>query len=65
MDGPRDYHIKSNKNNHITYMWNLKKNATSELMHKNRNRVTEFEDKFTAPKGERSRWGRNKLGVWD
>ena len=37
MDRPRDYHTKWNKRErqiYITYMWNLKKNDTSELMYK-------------------------------
>ena len=41
MDGPRDYHTKWSKSDRerqisyaITYMWNLKKNDTNELIYK-------------------------------
>ena len=38
MDRPKDYHTKwrkSEKNEyHITYVWNLKKNDTNELIYK-------------------------------
>ena len=44
MDGPRDYHSKSDGDYHdksdrerqiyITYMWNLKKHDTNELIYK-------------------------------
>ena len=37
LDRPRDDHTKWNKRErqiYITYMWNLKKNDTSELMYK-------------------------------
>ena len=39
MDGPRGYHIKWSKSERqisydITYMWNLKKNDTNELIYK-------------------------------
>lgn len=36
----------------ITYMWNLKKNYTNELMYKTKNRLTDTEKKFTVTKGE-------------
>ena len=40
MDGPRDYHIKWSKSDRerqisdVTYMWNLKKSDTNELIYK-------------------------------
>ena len=41
MDGPRDYYTKYSKSEKerkisydITYMWNLKNNATNELIYK-------------------------------
>ena len=44
-------------------MWNLKYNTT-ELTYKNRNRLTDIENKLTVTKRERG-WGREKLGLWD
>ena len=41
MDGPGDYHAEQSKSDRegltsydITYMWNLKKNCTNDLIHK-------------------------------
>ena len=46
-------------------MWNLKKKKkdTDKLIHKNRNRPTDTENKLTVAK--RKGWGSDKLGVWD
>ena len=62
MDGPRDHHTKWNKSErtrkilyNITYMWHVKKNYF-----KNRNKLTNIENKLMATKV-----GRDKLGVWD
>ena len=57
MDGPRDYHTKQSKSErrqilYITYMWNLKKNDTYELIYKMGTRVTDIENKFMVTKGE-------------
>ena len=46
----------------ITYIWNLK-NSRNELIYKNRNRLTDIENKLTVTKGEVGE--RDKLGVWD
>ena len=42
-------------------MWTLKNN-TNESVYKNRNRLTDIENKLMVTKGE---VGRDKLGVWD
>ena len=48
----------------IAYMWNLKKkNDTDKLIHKNRNRPTDIENKLTLAKGKG--WGSEKSGVLD
>ena len=47
----------------IAYMWNLKKNDTDKLIHKNRNRPTDIENKLTLAKEKG--WGSDKSGVWD
>ena len=54
MDGARDYHTKWNKSEKeisydITYMWNLKKKDTNELIYK-----TEIDSKneFTVARGK-------------
>ena len=68
MGGPRDYHTKWSKSERerqiydIAYVWNLK-NGTNELIYKTE-RVTDVENKLMVTKGE-SRWGRDKLSVWD
>ena len=56
MDGPRDYHTKWSKSERerqipydITYRWNLKSD-TNYL--KNRNRLTDIENKLMVTKGE-------------
>ena len=68
MDGPRDYHTKWSKSDRerqisygIIYMWNLKKNDTSELICKTEI-DSQIENKLMVNKGERER---GKLGVWD
>ena len=40
-----------------------KKKDTDKLIHKNRNRPTDTENKLTVAK--RKGWGSDKLGVWD
>ena len=59
MDGSREYHTKWSKSAKerqilydITYMYNLKCN-TKEIILKNRNRLTDIEDKLMVTKGER------------
>ena len=61
IDGPRNYHTTWNMPESvrqiscdITYMWKLKKkDDTDELIYKNRNRLTDIENKFLVAKGER------------
>ena len=48
----------------ITYMSNLKKNDTNELIYET-NKLTDLENKFMVIKGEGGGWGAGKLGVWD
>ena len=62
MDGPGDYYIKGSKPERerqisydITHLWNLIKNDTNDLIYKNRNRLTDIENKLMVTKGER--WG--------
>ena len=67
MDRPRDYHIKwtkldKEKYHVITYMWNLKKINTNELIYKI-NRLTDFENRHGYQRGKVGREG--ILGVWD
>ena len=52
MDGPRENHIKSEKDKYhdITYVWNIKKMIHMNL--KNRNRPTDIEQKFMDTKGK-------------
>ena len=52
-DEPRDYHTKGSKSERerrmpydIIYMQNLKRNDTSELIYKNRNRLTDLENEL-------------------
>ena len=47
----------------ITYMWNLKKNGTSELIYKNRNRVTHVKNSLMMTNGERGGWINWKTGT--
>ena len=45
-------------------MYNLKKkNSTNELIYKNKNRVTDGENKLMVTREDRG--GRDKLGDWD
>ena len=54
MDRPRDYQTKWSKPNiyDITYMWNLKKKDTNELIHKTE-RLTDPENKLMTTKEEK------------
>ena len=68
MDGPGDYHTKWSKSDRerqisydIAYMWNLKKLYKWTYL-KNRNRLTDIENKLMVTKGE---GGRDKLKRWD
>ena len=58
MDGPRDYHTKSDRERQMydtTYMRNLNKKYKSTCL-QNRNRLTDGEKKFTTKEsGERDR----------
>ena len=69
MDRPRDYHISKvswteRQISYITYMWNIKKNETSELIYKNKETdLQSLNTNIWLPK-EKGR-GRCKLGVWD
>ena len=70
MDGPRDYHTKWSKSERkrqisydITYMWDLKK-WYKWIYLQNRNKLTDFENKLMATKGEKG-WERDKLKVCD
>ena len=63
MVGPRDCHTEWSKSDterqilyDITYMWNLKKIWYKWTYLQNRNRLTDFENKLMATKGER--WGK-------
>ena len=57
MDRPRDYHTKWAKSDrerqisYITYMWNLKKNDTNELICKTET-DSDFKNKLMVTKGE-------------
>ena len=69
MDGPKDYHTKSEINQrqishitNITYMRNLKKKKdTMETYLQNRNALTDIEDKLIVTKRERV--GRDTFGA--
>ena len=69
MDGPKDYHTKSEINQrqishitNITYMRNLKKKKdTMETYLQNRNALTDIEDKLIVSKRERV--GRDTFGA--
>ena len=67
-DGPRDYHTKWSKSDKdkydITYMWNLKKNGTNELIYKTETDPQTLKTNLRLPKGKGG-GGRDKLGVWD
>ena len=70
MDGPKDCPTKWSKSDterqisyDTTYTYNLKKNSTNELIYKNKNRVTDGENKLMVTREERG--GRDKLGGWD
>ena len=47
----------------ITYIWNLNHDP-NEIIYKNRNRLTDIENKFVVTKVEKG-LGVDKLGVWD
>ena len=62
MDGSRDYHTKRSKSDRerqisydITYMWNLKKNDTNELIYKTETDSHTLKTNLWLPKWER--WG--------
>ena len=64
MDGPRDNHIKSEKDKYhdITYVCNIKKNDTNELKkqkqtHRHRKQIYGYQ--------RGSEGAGDKLGVWD
>ena len=68
MDGPTYYHTEWTKSDRerpddITYMWNLTKNDTKELIYKKRIKLTDFKIKLTVTKGE-TIVGRNKFSGW-
>ena len=66
MDGPRDYHIKSDKDRYhmISLICRIFKNYINELIYKT-NRVTDIEKKLTVTKGGSGGGrGRDKLRVW-
>ena len=56
MDAPRDHYTKGSKSDkdkyHITYMWNLKKDDTMNLLTKKVG-FTDMENKLMVTKGER------------
>ena len=63
MDGPGDYHTKWSKSfwesqisYDITYMRNLKKNDTNELIYKTET-LTDLENEFMVTRGNRWGWG--------
>ena len=62
MNGPRDYHTKSDRERQMcdkTFMWNLNKKHKSTCL-LNRNRLTDIEKKFTVTteeSGERDTLG--------
>ena len=62
MSGPRDYPAKLDSERQtsydIIYMWNLKKGYTWTYL-QNRNKLTDFENKFVVTKGDRRgmAWG--------
>ena len=64
MDGPRDYHIKWSKSDReisydITYMWDLKKNDSNELIYKTEIDSTDIENKLMVTKEDSGGgWGR-------
>ena len=69
MDGPRDYYNKWSKPDReiqisydITYVWNLKKNDTNELIYKTEIDPQTQKTNLWLPKGN---GGRGKLRVWD
>ena len=65
MDGPREYHTKSDRERqtlYITYMWNLKKRYKWTYL-QNRNRLADIENNYGYQRGKVG--GRDKLGVWD
>ena len=67
MDGLRNYHTMWGKSERewwlsyeITNMWNLINNDTKELIHKNRNRLKDFQTKLMVTKKEIPEGGFNK-----
>ena len=73
MNGPGDYHTKWSKSDRerqisydITHMWNLIfKNWYKLTYFKNRNRLTDIENKLMVTKGETWWAGGDKSGAWD
>ena len=64
MDGPCDYHTKSERQmpHDVTYMWNLNKNDRNECIYK---AETDSQTWKTNYRYQGERKGRDKLGAWD